>query len=47
MNRGRSLGVKVSDMRKRGDLVKDHPERRAELDALGFRWRALAFLTPL
>jgi hypothetical protein len=37
-DRGRSLGEKVVNMRARGDLVKNHPERRAELDALGFVW---------
>jgi hypothetical protein len=33
----------VSNIRRREDYVKDHPERRAELDALGFRWGALAW----
>ena len=40
---GMKLGHRVSDIRRRGDYVKDHPERRAELDALGFRWNSLAW----
>jgi hypothetical protein len=35
------LGHRVSDIRRSEDYVKDHPERRAELDALGFRWNSL------
>ena len=35
---GMKLGWKVSDIRRRGDFVREDPERRAELDALGFRW---------
>ena len=34
---------RVSDIRRREDYVKDHPERCAELDALGFRWNSLAW----
>ena len=37
---GMQLGQRVSDIRHREDYVKHHPERRAELDALGFRWCA-------
>jgi hypothetical protein len=40
---GVPLGSRVSGIRSRGDYVKDHPERRAELDALGFRWNSLAW----
>ena len=36
------LGVSVSTIRSQEIHVKDHPERRAELDALGFRWNSLA-----
>jgi len=38
------LGQKVSDIGRRGDFVwsgnhaETHPERRAELGAMGFRW---------
>jgi hypothetical protein len=41
---GMKLGGRVDGIRSQEHYVKDHPERRAELDALGFRWRALAFL---
>jgi hypothetical protein len=37
------LGSRVGKIRHRGDFVKDFPERRAELDALGFRWISLAW----
>ena len=40
---GMKLGYRVRDIRSRGDFVKHHPERRAELDALGFRWNSLAW----
>jgi hypothetical protein len=40
---GMKLGGRVDGIRSQEHYVKDHPERRAELDALGFRWRALAF----
>ena len=33
------LGHRVSHIRHQEIYVKDHPERRAELDALGLRWR--------
>jgi hypothetical protein len=39
---GMKLGQRVNDIRSSGDYVKHHPERRAELDALGFRWNSLA-----
>jgi hypothetical protein len=39
---GIQLGKRVCNIRHREDFVKDHPERRAELDALGFRWNSLA-----
>ena len=35
---GMQLGWRVNGIRSRENYVKDHPERRAELDALGFRW---------
>ena len=35
---GVKLGHRVHNIRSRGDFVKDEPERRAELDALGFVW---------
>jgi hypothetical protein len=40
---GMKVGKTVSKIRSREDFVKDHPERRAELDALGFRWNSLAW----
>jgi hypothetical protein len=36
------IGDRGDNIRRREDHVKDHPERRAELDALGFRWNSLA-----
>ena len=36
------LGMRVHQIRASEHYVKDHPERRAELDALGFRWNSLA-----
>ena len=39
---GMKLGYRVNNIRSSGDFVKHHPERRAELDALGFRWNSLA-----
>ena len=39
---GMRLGKRVNMIRTREDFVKDHPERRAELDAMGFRWSALS-----
>jgi hypothetical protein len=39
---GMKLGSRVSDIRSKEIYVKDHPERFAELDALGFRWNSLA-----
>ena len=35
---GMKLGRRVDKIRGREQYVKHHPERRAELDALGFRW---------
>ena len=35
---GLKLGHRVSDIRSSEQYVKDAPERRAELDAMGFRW---------
>jgi hypothetical protein len=35
---GMKLGKRVSNIRDQELYVKDHPERRAELDALGFVW---------
>ena len=39
---GMKLGYRVNNIRSSGDFVKHHPERRAELDTLGFRWNSLA-----
>jgi acyl carrier protein phosphodiesterase len=35
---GMKLGKRVNKIRNQEHFVKDHPERRAELDALGFVW---------
>ena len=35
---GMKLGDRVSDIRSKEIYVKDHPERRAVLDALGLVW---------
>jgi hypothetical protein len=35
---GMKLGKRVDDIRSKEIYVKHHPERRAELDVLGFRW---------
>ena len=35
---GMKLGGRVNNIRASEHYVKDHPERRAELAALGFRW---------
>jgi hypothetical protein len=40
---GMKLGGRVNNIRNYGNNVKDHPERRAELDAMGFRWNSLAW----
>jgi hypothetical protein len=40
---GMMLGNRVDNIRNREDYVKHHPERRTELDALGFRWNSLAW----
>jgi len=37
--RGLKLGVRVAAIRSAGRYVKEHPERKEELDALGFEWR--------
>ena len=39
---GMQLGWRVSGIRSEEHYVKGHPERRAELDTLGFRWSALS-----
>ena len=39
---GVPLGSRVNHIRHEGISVKHYPERRAELDALGFRWNSLA-----
>ena len=39
---GMPLGSRVNSIRGKEDYLKHHPERRAELDALGFRWNSLA-----
>ena len=33
-----TLGIRLRGIRHQEIFVKDHPERRAELDALGFVW---------
>jgi hypothetical protein len=33
----------VAGIRSANENVKHYPERRAELDALGFRWNSLAW----
>jgi hypothetical protein len=33
------LGVRVAAIRSAGRYVKDHPERKAALDEMGFEWR--------
>jgi hypothetical protein len=40
---GMKLGSRVDTIRSKEIFVKDHPERRTELDALGFRWNSLAW----
>jgi len=35
---GLKLGSRVDNIRRRGDFVRENPERRAELDGLGFAW---------
>ena len=40
---GVKLGSRVDTIRSQEIFVKHHPERRAELDALGFRWNSLAW----
>ena len=35
---GMKLGQRVDNIRRRGDFVREDPERRAELDGLGFAW---------
>ena len=34
----RELGKRVNEIRTSEQYVKDEPERRAELDVMGFRW---------
>eukprot|EP01038_Epipyxis_sp_PR26KG_P015300 gene15300-20611_t len=36
---GVKLGIRVAAIRSAGRYVKDHPERKVELDELGFQWR--------
>mmetsp|Transcript_23997 Transcript_23997/g.53326 ORF Transcript_23997/g.53326 Transcript_23997/m.53326 type:complete len:752 (-) Transcript_23997:207-2462(-) len=36
--RGLKLGVRVAAIRSAGRYIKDHPERKAELDEIGFEW---------
>ena len=38
---GLKLGSRVSNIRSQEIFVKEHPERRAELDAMGFVWDGL------
>ena len=35
---GLKLGSRVLNIRHSEQYIKDEPERRAELDAMGFRW---------
>ena len=37
--RGTKLGVRVAAIRSAGRYVKDHPNRKQDLDDLGFEWR--------
>ncbi|KAJ1392689.1 hypothetical protein B484DRAFT_340660, partial [Ochromonadaceae sp. CCMP2298] len=37
--RGLKLGVRVAAIRSAGRYVKDHPERKIQLDEIGFEWR--------
>lgn len=39
LSRGLKLGVRVAAIRSAGRYVKDHPERKQELDDLEFEWR--------
>lgn len=39
LSRNVKLGVRIAAIRSAGRYVKDHPERKAELDAMGFEWR--------
>ena len=39
---GMKLGFRVNHIRNNDYYVKHYPERRAELDAMGFRWKTLA-----
>ena len=33
------LGIRVAAIRSAGRYIKHHPQRKAELDAMGFEWR--------
>lgn len=39
LTRNMKLGVRVAAIRSTGRFVRGHPERKAELDELGFEWR--------
>ena len=39
LSRNVKLGVRIAAIRSAGRYVKDHPERKAELDNMGFEWR--------
>lgn len=39
LSRNLKLGIRVAAIRSAGRYVKDHPERKAELDEMGFEWR--------
>ena len=39
LSRNVKLGVRIAAIRSAGRYVKDHPERKAELDRMGFEWR--------
>ena len=39
---GMQLGAMVGRIRRTDEYVKDYPERRAQLDALGFAWDAVS-----
>ena len=39
LSRGLKLGVRVAAIRSAGRYVKERPERKAELDSIGFEWR--------
>jgi Helicase associated domain len=39
LSRNMKLGARIASIRSAGRYVKDHPERKVDLDELGFEWR--------